>query len=153
MRIALFILLIPITTLAQSVSVSTPSFPMWGSAEGFAHLSVEYNQIGFHYFHNTKEPNPLASNHLQSSFGVSYKPFSYKGILKMGMLLSNRPFPTQKSVRTNFIIDLGIDLSMDLGNENYHVRIYYMHISNGFGLQGKSYNDGYDSLTFRINLF
>lgn len=145
MRTLLILLFIPMSAMAQSVSVSSPSFALWGSSEGLAQLSVEYKNIELHYFHYMQEPHPLASNHHLSTMGISYKPISIKNILNLGVLLTHKPFPTMKSVRTNFIVDVGINID--------RFRIYYMHISNGFGLQGNSYNDGYDSITMRVRLF
>ncbi len=145
MRMILIILFLPMGAVAQSVSVSTPSFALWGSSEGLAHISVEYKKFELHYFHYMNEPHPLASNHHLSTLGISYKPISIKNVLNLGVLLTHKPFPTMKSVQTNFVIDFGIDID--------RFRIYYMHISNGFGLRGNSYNDGYDSITVRVRIF
>lgn len=131
--------------MAQSVSISSPSFAMWGSSKEMAHLSVEYKKFELHYFHYLQEPHPQANNHHLSTMGISYKPISIKNVLNLGVLLSHKPFPTMKSVRTNFIVDVGINID--------RFRIYYMHISNGFGLQGNSYNDGYDSITVKMRIF
>lgn len=139
----LILLLLPITAMAQSVSVSSPSFSLWGSSEQMAHISVEYKKFEVHYFHYMQDQNPRANNHHLSTMGISYKPISIKGILNFGFMVSHKPFPTAKSVRTNFIVDLGLNID--------RFRIYYMHISNGFGIQG-GYNDGYDSITLKIRL-
>lgn len=145
MRVILILLFIQMSAMAQSVSISTQSFDLWGSTENMAHLSVEYKQIEFHYFHYMQEPNPMASNHHLSTKGISYKPISIKNILNVGILLTERPFPTMKSAKTNFILDFGMDIG--------RFRIYYLHISNGFGLLGNTYNDGYDSITMRMRIF
>lgn len=128
-----------ISILCLCLTLSLPSFQGWGSTQGMYHASVG-NKVQVHYFHNTKPP--IADNNLQSSFGVSYRPIQTK-IFEGGILLTNRGFPTQKSIQVNFIVDVGYTFD--------RFRLSYAHISNGFGILNP-YNDGYDTINLRINL-
>lgn len=126
-----------IQILCLCLSLSTPSFQMFGEADGMYHVSVG-NKVQVHYFHNTKPQ--IAENNLQSSIGISYRPIQTK-VFEGGVLVTNRGFPTQKSTQVNFIVDVGYTFNQ--------FRLSYVHISNGFGIPNP-YNDGYDTLNLRF---
>ena len=138
----LIILLFPFTIQAQSVSVSLPSFDFWGSQKMISQVSVEYKNVGLHYFHAFGKPQPYLQGDRTSTFGISYTPIDFKYV-KIGGIATHKPFPTLDSVQVNFIVDAGFNIG--------HVRLSYQHISNGFGLR-HSINHGYDTITIRIAL-
>lgn len=140
MKALLFILLFTTSLSAQSISVSLPSFEFWGESKMISEVSVEYNDIGAHYFHSFTSYKPYMMDNNQSAFGISYSPLEWK-FARLGVIATNKPFPTEKSIQANFLLDFGFNIS--------NIRFSYRHISNGFGLV-HSVNNGYDAMTITV---
>lgn len=160
MKKLLFIfLLLPITGVAQSISIAPYSFKAWGTTTGYVSASVEYENIGIHYFHpvqityiygknyvdgkpvNLKTKEPSIST--KPSFSVSYTPINISNILKVGVIVFDKPFPVQTEKRINLLFNIGYDIGS--------FRLSYRHISNAFTSSG--FNPGLDmiQLTYLIN--
>lgn len=127
---------------AQSISINLPSFDFWGSSKMIGHVHIENYNVGVHYFHVIDKSRPYMNSYRQSSFGFSYSPIDLNYI-QLGIITNTKPFPTNNSVKTNFMLNVGITIK--------NVRIYYIHISNGFGIR-HPVNYGYDSIGLRITL-
>jgi len=81
-------------------------------------------------------------NEMELSFAASYKKPILQKVLKAGVMVFSRPFPTDSDYQVNFIIDAGYTFN--------GVRLSYVHISN-LGL-GK-YNTGFDTFQVTFPLF
>lgn len=140
MKALFFILLFTTSLSAQSISVSLPSFEFWGESKMISEVSVEYNDIGLHYFHSFTPKKPYMTDNNQSALGLSYSPLEWK-FAKLGIIATNKPFPTERSIQANFLLDFGFSISK--------VSLSYRHISNGFGLI-HPINNGYDAITITV---
>ena len=139
----LLVLAFPVIAFGQSVSVSLPSFSFWGDAKMITEFSTEYKDIGIHYFANLSSTPDYMNDRNTSAFGVSYMPINIKKTLKVGAIITNKPFPSEQSVRANFYLDVGFNIS--------NVRLSYKHLSNGFGIR-HPINKGFDTISLRINI-
>jgi len=139
----LLVLVFPVISFSQSVSVSLPSFSFWGQAEMIGHVSAEYKDIGVHYFANLSPTPDYINDRNTSAFGVSYLPINIKNTLKIGGIITNKPFPSEQSVKTNFYLDFGFNIS--------NIRISYTHLSNGFSIR-HPVNKGFDTISLKVFL-
>lgn len=155
MRSKLLILVLlglPVIGISQSISVSPMSIRAWGRVPDVSAMSIEYKDFGIHYFHVHESRHfgrsvrgivTLDGGFSQSAFAVSYKPVKIGKVFKGGVLLSNNRFPTDKSNRVNFILDVGYPL--------FGARLSYVHVSNGFGIFNRV-NPGLDRIKLTIPL-
>ena len=151
MKSLLFILLFPISVYGQ-IGIGH-SVPLWGKTVETAEISYQVDRFSVHYFWNYSDysvPTPESFLHKQddlrvkrtSSLVVSYAIVDYKH-LKFSPAFAFNNFPTPKSSRVNFIIELRLPITNNLS-------INYKHLSNGFGILNKE-NVGYDSFSLRLN--
>lgn len=148
-KILLIFTFIPLIGISQSLSISSPSFQIWGQSDELKFsISFTYKDVGIHYF-NADESRHLWRDspkqywgQYQSTFAISYTPINIKDIVNIGGIYSFRKFPTDMSNKFNFWVEAGINVSS--------FKISYVHISNGFGVFNKI-NPGVDRIVISYN--
>lgn len=134
----LFILLFPVCSFGQSISLSPMSFHAWGKTPSMSEFSVEYKNFGVHYFHNWREKIYKREGVTRSSFALSYSvPVEFT---RVGVLYFSSKYPIDNAVHLNFFIDVGFWID--------DFRFSYKHVSNGFGLRSHV-NPGVDFITIK----
>ena len=144
MKSLLFILLFPISVYGQ-IGIGH-SVPLWGKTVETAEISYQVDRYSVHYFHNYSPDSYIneigLQDYLNSTFAISARAI-HKKHLSLGLIATNKPFPTNLSTYLNLLLEIKIPLN--------RLELSYRHISNGFGLI-HPVNHGYDSISLRIKL-
>lgn len=142
------LLLMPTLAIAQQISVSPTSAPIWGKTPGVAAVSISYANFEVVYFHAMDRMHDGYGAAMEGGYtGLFWKPlnFEFKGFRASGgtgYLL--RKFPTVNGRNLHFTAQLTYALSSRLG-------VKWSHYSNGFGLFC-DLNPGIDNISLVINL-
>ena len=141
----LIILLLLSTPVSAQIGIGH-SVKFWGRTVETAEIYYQVDRFSLHYFHNYSTDSYIneigLQDHLNSTFAISARAI-HKKHLSLGLIATNKPFPTNLSTYLNFIAELKLPFN--------RFEISYRHISNGFGLI-HPVNHGYDSFSLRIKL-
>ena len=124
---------------AQEVSIAPYSFRAWGSTPHTSQLSLTYEGVGIHGFFTTGQIYNNQGRELKNAFALSYRHEVISDIAKLGIIVFDKPYPTESEQSVNFLIDLGYTFGA--------FRVSYIHISNA-GLA--RYNAGYDTIQLTV---
>jgi hypothetical protein len=127
---------------AQSISYAPTSLDIWGETKYTSVYSFEYAAFGMHYFNIRKTyVDELGAQTVDEAFAVSFLPIDVENILKLGVIVYDKPFPTDNGQRINLWIEAGINF--------YMFRLSYVHISNAY--TGRL-NHGIDFINLTLRL-
>lgn len=129
---------------SQNIGLSPSSHKLWGETEGISEFYVEYEFLGFHYFHSWDDRQYTLNDSDRVVRKTSAVAFSVMPVdvtyFRAGMIFFDRRFPVDIGSQAQFLLEASVPIR--------RFTLSYRHISNGFGLVNEI-NPGLDSFSVK----